>query len=81
MAPTVTNGIHCQWVYPRTMAGKPAEPPRPGWTEQAEPVEHERTHASERPHERIGPVNIERLRKDDGRALILYSSIDPANGA
>lgn len=24
-------------------------------------------------HEQIGPLSIERLRKDDGRALILYS--------
>ena len=26
--------------------------------------------------EHVGPVAIERLRKDDGRALILYSRID-----
>jgi hypothetical protein len=54
------------------MARKPAEPPRPGGAEQAERIAHERTEAGERQRERIGPVCIERLRKDDGRALILY---------
>jgi hypothetical protein len=29
--------------------------------------------AAEQSAERVGPVAIERLRKDDGRALILYS--------
>jgi hypothetical protein len=26
--------------------------------------------------ERVGPIAIERVRKDDGRALILYRSVD-----
>ena len=55
------------------MAGKPADTP-PG------AARHGETHIVEEEtpsHERVGPLILERLRKDDGRALILYSSAEP----
>jgi hypothetical protein len=53
------------------MAGKRVPPPSSGQT-----PDFERIQADEREPagEHIGPVAIERLRKDDGRALILYSA-------
>jgi len=51
------------------MAGKslePAPPPRPHSERAGEEG------STERGGERYGPVAITRLRKDDGRALILY---------
>jgi hypothetical protein len=53
------------------MVGNPVPPPSSGQT-----PDFERVQADEREPagERIGPVTIERLRKDDGRALILYSA-------
>ena len=59
------------------MAGKPAEPQTPG---DSKNVERREAGESEPPREQIGPVAIERLSKDDGRALILYSSIEPPRG-
>jgi hypothetical protein len=56
------------------MVGKPAEPPPSG---QSEHSGSEQLGEHELARERLGPVAIERLRKDDGRALILYSSIEP----
>jgi hypothetical protein len=44
-------------------------------------LRHEHSARQESAAERTGPVAIERLRKDDGRSLILYSYIqDPAEG-
>jgi hypothetical protein len=48
------------------MARKPDERPRP-----------EDTGPEQRP-DRLGPVTIERLRKDDGRALLVYRVTEPA---
>jgi hypothetical protein len=56
------------------MVGKPAEAPTPGASENAERRE---TGEGAPARERIGPLAIERLSKDDGRALILYSSVEP----
>jgi len=42
-------------------------------------IGHDDSEAQEFPRERIGPVAIERLRKDDGRALILYSVIEDSS--
>jgi hypothetical protein len=39
-----------------------------GYTERAE---------SDGELERLGPVSIERISKDDGRALIVYSAVKP----
>jgi hypothetical protein len=55
-----------QEVYPRGMAGKPAE----GREHQPD---REREPGGEHELEHIGPVAIARHVKDDGRALILYS--------
>ena len=46
------------------MAGKPAVPPASGAAESG-------------PGERLGPLQIERLAKADGRALIVYSHAEP----
>jgi hypothetical protein len=56
------------------MAGKPTEPPPFGSARHDGP---EDSGEQPPPRELLGPVAIERLRKDDGRALILYSSIEP----
>jgi hypothetical protein len=53
------------------MAWKPAEPSTTGGAEQGE---SDAAGESAQPREHVGPLAIERLRKDDGRALILYSS-------
>jgi hypothetical protein len=58
-----------RWVYPRGMAGEPAEPLPPGQPSQSE----ERIDAPER----SGPIAIARYVKDDGRALILYTRDEP----
>jgi hypothetical protein len=57
------------------MARKPAAPTPSGGAESRPPdaaraAQHDE---SEGEHERFGPLTIERLRKDDGRALIIYS--------
>jgi hypothetical protein len=67
-------------VYPRQMSGEPAESPRPrpshrdaeGGKRQSE-SERRRWSEPERPGERVGPLTLTRLVKDDGRALILYT--------
>ncbi len=62
-------------MYPRGMAGKPAEPPPsdrpPGIDDQADA--HAPGGEREPQHECSGPVAIARYVKDDGRALILYT--------
>jgi len=62
-------GLIARWVYPRAMAGKPAEPPAAG---QAQSSAEDNVEPGA--GERAGPLAVERLRKADGRALILYSS-------
>jgi hypothetical protein len=57
-------------VYPRGMAGKPAEPTHSGQISKA-PCEQD-GESTER-DERVGPVVIARHIKDDGRVLILYT--------
>jgi hypothetical protein len=57
-------------VYPRGMAGKPAESSPPG---RAQSARGKQEGEEERPGERCGPLAIARLAKDDGRALILYT--------
>lgn len=60
------------------MAGKPAEPAPPGRSPSSAAAASEpRAH----PSERIGPLDVERLRKDDGRALILYTLQRPPEPA
>jgi hypothetical protein len=44
--------------------------------ERAEPGEHAGRGRPAEPDERYGPVAIERMRKDDGRSLIIYSRED-----
>jgi hypothetical protein len=65
-------------MYPRGMAGKPAEPPPsdrpPGIDGQADA--HARGGEREPQHECSGPVAIARHVKGDGRALILYTRDD-----
>jgi hypothetical protein len=52
------------------MVGKPAQPSSASGSQTDERAA---TGESSPPRERVGPVAIERLSKDDGRALILYS--------
>jgi hypothetical protein len=56
------------------MPGKPAEPPPTGALDAGKDANPS---VEEPSGESIGPLAIERLRKDDGRALILYSLIPP----
>ncbi len=51
------------------MAGNPSETPSSGRSELGPSAEQA---AQRQPGERYGPLLLERLRKDDGRALILY---------
>ena len=53
------------------MARKPDERPQP---QGADPQHVE----PDRELERLGPVTIERLSKEDGRALIVYHVTEPA---
>ena len=66
------------WVYPRAMPSNPPGSPG-GSRSQPSPVERrdERGRSlGQAIGERYGPVAIERLTKEDGRSLILYSQID-----
>ncbi|HEX5852913.1 MAG TPA: hypothetical protein VFY36_07470 [Solirubrobacteraceae bacterium] len=56
------------------MVGKPAEPAR-----SDQPQRRGRGDTTEQDSEReiVGPLEIEKLSKEDGRALILYSSAPP----
>jgi hypothetical protein len=62
------------------MAGSPAEPPpsdrRSGIDGQADP--RVRDGELQAPNEHSGPVTVARHAKDDGRALILYTSDEHA---
>jgi hypothetical protein len=60
------------------MSGKPVEPPPPPSRPDPTADQHRR---SSRAGERIGPLAIDRHVKDDGRALILYSSSSPHGDA
>ena len=71
--PPVVTGRHAEWVYPRSMARKPSEP-SPKSTGSKTSDSAETTDSTET----TGPIAIVRLRKADGRALILYS--DSAGG-
>ena len=53
--------VDTRWVYPRCMAGKPAE----------HPPEGDRSAIGQQ-SEREGPLAVSRSQKADGRALILY---------
>jgi hypothetical protein len=68
-----TTDRHDIWVYPRGMAGKPSEPSPPDNLQEAAAQESAQVDQSD---EMTGPLAVERLRKDDGRALILYSLPD-----
>jgi hypothetical protein len=82
------------WVYPRSMSGKPAEPPSPppslpdpGTADEpsrsshaADPGTADEPSRSSQAGERFGPLAIARHVKDDGRALILYSSSPEPHG-
>jgi hypothetical protein len=61
------------------MARKPAVPPSPGAAEPGRAKTGEPTGRDDRaaPSERFGPLAIERMSKDDGRALIVYSHEEP----
>ena len=60
------------WVYPREMAGSSAPSP-----ERSGEDRHEDDRADPAPAgERYGVVAVARNRKDDGRALILYTRDD-----
>jgi hypothetical protein len=54
------------------MSGKPSEPATAG-TPSASGVE-ESPGSTGKSTERVGPLELERLRKADGRSLILYSA-------
>lgn len=56
------------------MAGKPAAASSAGPREQSE---RDTAGESAQPRERVGPLALERLSKDDGRALLLYTSVQP----
>jgi hypothetical protein len=57
------------------MAGKPAQPSAPGPSAKGAASEPDASPCDARtPHaERVGPMLLERLAKDDGRALLLYA--------
>ena len=57
------------------MARKPAAPPPSGGAESGESGDRKAVAARGRrdPPERVGPLAIARMDKDDGRALIIYS--------
>jgi len=57
-------------LYPRDMAGNRAESSPPGGSESDPDAQQGE---QRRPPERYGPLELMRTRKDDGRALILYS--------
>jgi hypothetical protein len=61
---------HDIWVYPRGMVGKPSEPSPPDSLQQAAAQESGQFDQSDQV---TGPLAVERLRKSDGRALILYT--------
>ena len=52
------------------MAADSDSPDRPGGPDSQSPAEQAE---AGRPPERFGPLTVERHRKDDGRALILYT--------
>jgi hypothetical protein len=56
------------------MPGKPPEPAAPVHSAGGEPEGERRDRGAD---ERVGPVAIARHRKDDGRALILYTRVEP----
>ncbi len=57
------------------MASNPSPPPA------GTPGEPSELALDDQPVERYGPVAIERLVKDDGRALILYTRIQESSSA
>ena len=59
---------HLPVVYPRGVPGKPTEPPRNG--ELRAPAPAEPAGGAPEALERCGPVVVERLSKEDGRALL-----------
>jgi hypothetical protein len=56
------------------MAGKPAAASSAGPREKSE---RDTADESALPRELVGPLDLERLSKDDGRALLLYTSVQP----
>jgi hypothetical protein len=54
------------------MSGKPSDPPATGTLPAAR--SEESAGGNEKSTELVGPLELERLRKGDGRSLILYSS-------
>jgi hypothetical protein len=51
----------------------PEQPPGTGSGERGSQPPHSNEASREAVNERYGPLELTRLRKDDGRALILYS--------
>jgi len=56
------------------MAQKPTERPQ---RSEAQPQGAPPSPSDDRDTERLGPVAIERMNKDDGRALIVYRVVEP----
>lgn len=52
------------------MSGKPTEPVPTGTPHGVQGTDI----GEHAPHERTGPLDVERLTKDDGRAIILYTA-------
>ena len=69
------------WVYPRVMAGKPAQRqgPEPAESPGAQVPQGERPAAGSpagSSHERFGPLELTRMTKPDGRSLIVYARVE-----
>jgi hypothetical protein len=61
-------------LYPRVMNGKPGGPGEPRSQAGEGPLSEPGAAAGE--GERYGPLELRRLRKDDGRSLIVYSRVE-----
>jgi|tagenome__1003787_1003787.scaffolds.fasta_scaffold20577264_2 hypothetical protein len=53
---------------------------KPGSSSQGPAAEPGATDGSDGTAERYGPLQVLRMRKDDGRQLIAYSRAEPADG-
>lgn len=71
---TIRVELRTRSLYPRVMDGKRAAPGGPG-DDEPPPPEASAEHAGWE-DELYGPLELERLRKDDGRALIVFSRVD-----
>ncbi len=62
------------WVYPRPMETNPSETDSGETPDRADATETGNREADGEPQEHFGPLLLRRLRKQDGRSLILYES-------